>query len=118
MIYLIVGTRPNYIKAFDVAIIPYKTNKYTRSCYPLKLFEILALGKPVVVSGITPIEEVDGVARFTNIYVEFEQAISEYLRNDTQEDINRRINIARENTWEKKINRELELIGQFFFKRM
>ena len=33
---------PSYINNFDVAIIPYKINKFTRSMYPLKIYEYLA----------------------------------------------------------------------------
>src|SRR6185436_18708700 len=43
---------PRHVAAFDVAVIPYASNAYTRSCFPLKLFEYLAAGKPVVASGL------------------------------------------------------------------
>ena len=38
--------------AFDVAVIPYRENAYTASCFPLKTFEYLAAGKPVVATGL------------------------------------------------------------------
>ena len=38
--------------AFDVGLIPYLWNDYTRSCFPLKLYEYLAAGKPVVATGL------------------------------------------------------------------
>src|SRR5207248_5489186 len=43
---------PRYVAAFDVGLIPYVANAHTRSCFPLKLFEYLAAGKPVVASGV------------------------------------------------------------------
>ena len=43
---------PRYVAAFDVALIPYLGNAYTRSCFPLKTYEYLAAGKPVVASGL------------------------------------------------------------------
>ena len=36
----------------EVALIPYAANEYTRSCFPLKLYEYLAAGKPAVASGL------------------------------------------------------------------
>ena len=39
---------PAYLKALDVALIPYKLNELTRNIFPLKLFEYLAGGVPVV----------------------------------------------------------------------
>ena len=45
-------TLPSVVASFDVCLIPYLENDYTRSCFPLKLFEYLATGKPVVASGL------------------------------------------------------------------
>jgi glycosyltransferase involved in cell wall biosynthesis len=38
----------NFIREFDVCIIPYKLNAYTTTVVPTKLNEYLAVGKPVV----------------------------------------------------------------------
>jgi glycosyltransferase involved in cell wall biosynthesis len=38
----------NYIREFDVCIIPYQLNSYTATVFPTKLNEYLAVGKPVV----------------------------------------------------------------------
>ena len=45
-------TLPAAVAAFDVALIPYMLNEYTRSVFPLKVYEYLAAGKPVVASGV------------------------------------------------------------------
>lgn len=107
---------PNYIKAFDVAVIPYVNNEYTKSCAPLKLFEFLSLGKPVVVSGISIIEELKEVIIYTKNYDEFKKAIEDSLRNDTQENKNRRIDFAKKYTWEKKIEKQMAIIKDSFKK--
>jgi glycosyltransferase involved in cell wall biosynthesis len=39
---------PHYGKCFDVAMLPWKVNKWTEAANPIKLKEYLALGKPVV----------------------------------------------------------------------
>jgi glycosyltransferase involved in cell wall biosynthesis len=39
---------PAYLKALDVALIPYKLNELSRNIFPLKFFEYLAGGVPVV----------------------------------------------------------------------
>ncbi|MBI3332934.1 MAG: YdcF family protein, partial [Candidatus Omnitrophica bacterium] len=41
-------TIPSYMANFDVCLIPYRLNSYTRTVYPTKLHEYLMLGKPVV----------------------------------------------------------------------
>ena len=64
---------PRYVAAFDVGLIPYVENDYTRSCFPLKLYEYLAAGKPVVASGLPELAGmepdvvlVDGPAAFVD----------------------------------------------------
>ncbi len=42
------STLPNWAKAFDVAIIPYRLNRQVANANPLKLREYLASGKPIV----------------------------------------------------------------------
>lgn len=47
------GTRdysclPGYLKGFDICIIPYIDSDYTRHVFPLKFFEYLTAGKPIV----------------------------------------------------------------------
>ena len=58
---------PTYIKGFDVATIPYRINDYTRSVFPIKFFEFLATGTPVVISALPSLvdyyEEVSEVMR-------------------------------------------------------
>ena len=39
---------PHYGKCFDVAMLPWRVNKWTEAANPVKLKEYLALGKPVV----------------------------------------------------------------------
>lgn len=39
---------PEFVAQFDVCIIPYLVNAFTREVSPLKLYEFLGMGKPVV----------------------------------------------------------------------
>jgi glycosyltransferase involved in cell wall biosynthesis len=39
---------PNYLHHFDVATIPFILNDITHACSPVKLFEYMAAGKPIV----------------------------------------------------------------------
>jgi len=46
-----------YPQHFDVCIMPYRVNDYTKYIYPLKLHEYLASGRPVVATPIRSLEE-------------------------------------------------------------
>ncbi len=47
---------PQYLHHFDAAIIPFKVNELIRSTNPIKVYEYLAGGKPVVATAIPEIE--------------------------------------------------------------
>jgi glycosyltransferase involved in cell wall biosynthesis len=46
-----------YPQHFDVSIMPYRLDDYTKYVYPLKMHEYLASGKPVVSSSIRSVED-------------------------------------------------------------
>lgn len=46
---------------FDIAIIPFKLNEITHACSPVKLFEYMAVGKPIVATPMREIQKYDGV---------------------------------------------------------
>jgi GT2 family glycosyltransferase/glycosyltransferase involved in cell wall biosynthesis len=43
---------PAYLSEFDVAILPFKMNRLTHAVDPVKVYEYLAQGKPVVATGL------------------------------------------------------------------
>lgn len=55
---------PAYVNAFDVCLMPHVDDALTRSMDPLKIYEYLAAGKPVVASGLSEMDlPADLVAR-------------------------------------------------------
>jgi glycosyltransferase involved in cell wall biosynthesis len=48
---------PAYPQHFDVCLMPYRADPYTRYIYPLKLHEFLASGRPVVATHIRSLDE-------------------------------------------------------------
>ena len=61
---------PRYVKTFDVCLIPFNRNSSTRGTLPMKFFEYLAAGKPVIATDLAtlgefgeffyPVQNVDG----------------------------------------------------------
>lgn len=102
---------PLYISGFDVCIIPYVKNDYTKGCFPLKFFEYLASGKPVVTLGLPALEKYSDYNVYTSDFSEFVQKIKYYLNNnDTSDEIERRIQLAKANTWGSKVTKMEEII--------
>ena len=95
---------PAVLKGFDVAIIPFKKDEVSNSIFPLKLFEYLGSGKPVVSSDFnSDLQEFTGdTVAYCKTSTEFTLAINKAL-NDTPELQQKRLAIAAENTWEHRI---------------
>jgi len=107
---------PQYMAAMDIAVLP-NSNNYGS---PMKLFEYMAAGKPVVAPQLGPIEEiithkVDGCL-FEQLnreqMVEFilMLAADEKLRKKIG--INAKIKVFSEHTWEKNAERTLLIYKQ------
>ncbi len=97
---------PCYLQKLDVLILPYKIKEFTKSLFPAKIFECLATGKPIVA---TPLEELflfeSGVIRIAKTEEEFVQVIADSLISDTEAQKQKRLKIARENSWEQRFEK-------------
>ena len=101
---------PRYVAAFDVALIPYASNAYTRSCFPLKLYEYLAAGKPVVASGLPELRGMEPDVVVADGVQEFVRAVEAALDRTRPEDGRRRGALAARNSWETRTERLLGLV--------
>lgn len=102
---------PAVIKGFDVALIPFKKDE-VNSVFPLKIFEYLGAGKPVVSTDFNPeLEEfTEGSVTFCTNPEGFSQAINHALRTDDAGQRKNRVTIAAENTWENRIDTIADII--------
>lgn len=106
---------PRTMAHFDVCLIPYLVNAYTRTVYPTKLHEYLILGKPVV---STPLPEVldynNGGAPLVRIAKnadQFASCIQQALAERDPSLVEQRRQSARFHSWSVRIasmNRILE----------
>jgi glycosyltransferase involved in cell wall biosynthesis len=94
---------PSFLKAFDVCLIPYRLTRYTQSCFPLKLYEYLAAGKPVVATNLPAIIQHEDLVDVGACPEEFSQLIIRALQNDTPERITARQKVAANNSWDHRI---------------
>lgn len=73
---------PGFCKGFDVCMIPYMVNSFTRSIMPIKLVEYLATGKPVVSTALPAAKTFRDVIRVADTIEDFEECIIEALNED------------------------------------
>ncbi len=101
---------PAYYSHFDVAIIPHLVNDFNKFTDPLKLYDYLALGKPIVSTSGQGLEQFSEVVSITKTPKEFNQAIHNALTTDSEELAAKRKSIAYENRWEIRVNDMLDKI--------
>ncbi|HQQ06973.1 MAG TPA: ElyC/SanA/YdcF family protein [Candidatus Omnitrophota bacterium] len=98
---------PDFINGFDVCIIPYLLTEYTKNVYPTKLNEYLAMGKPVISTDLPEVAyfnaENDNAVSIAYTADEFCDFLIRALQANTAQDIERRIAIARNNSWSARI---------------
>lgn len=93
---------PQYIRAFDVGLIPYRQGRQALAIDPLKLYEYLAFGMPTVsvdIPSVRPFREIIRIAADGPDFIQ--QVRSAACEEDTHLPAVRRA-VARENSWEQR----------------
>jgi glycosyltransferase involved in cell wall biosynthesis len=70
---------PAYLRGFDLALLPCPLNAYTRSMFPMKFFEYLAAGVPVVATQLPALQEHAHLARLCDGHRAFLAAVDGLL---------------------------------------
>jgi glycosyltransferase involved in cell wall biosynthesis len=96
-----------YPQHFDVCIMPYVLDGYTRYIYPLKLHEYLASGRPIVGTRIPSLEPFADVVCIAENDVQWEECIAQQLLPEANHPTNkdRRQSIARQHDWDFLVER-------------
>jgi glycosyltransferase involved in cell wall biosynthesis len=110
------ATLPAYLKGFDVAVIPYRINDFIRGVFPIKFFEFLATGKPVVISNLPALEEFYEAVLVARNADEFVARCEEALR-EPNAGRERRIELARRHSWPERIRQLMEHIERKLAER-
>jgi glycosyltransferase involved in cell wall biosynthesis len=92
---------PDRIARFDVGIIPFKRTKLTEAVNPVKVYEMLASGLPVVSVPIPEVSMLAPLVRLASSASEFEREIAAALHDDDQAREARRA-FARANDWDRR----------------
>jgi len=115
---------PNYVRNFDVGIIPYIKNEYTNNISPAKLNEYLSLGLPCV---STDLNEIKNFNKQNNNVVDVSKNDGDFLKKikknlnmdytQKKKKIAQRIKISRKYDWKKLFERFKDICEQNIFSK-
>lgn len=107
---------PAYIQALDVGLLPYHQNELTHACSPLKFFEYLACGIPVIGCGLPTTEKYceQGVYDTANeSYEQFAEKCQLALSYASDPSLQqRRKDVAQNHTWQRKFVDMLAIVRE------
>lgn len=102
---------PEFLKNFDVAILPMARNKYTDSMFPMKFYEYLAAGLPIVSTRLPALAEFKHLISFANSSEKFIQAINLNL-NDSEKKLSERLKEAQKHTYKSRTVAMIDLLKE------
>lgn len=103
---------PMYLEQFDVGVVPHKVDNFIKTTNPMKIYEYLACGKPVVSTQSSGIGSLDEFVYLANNYQEFNKLIDKALKEDRPKLKELRMAAVSEQSWLKRVERMLEIIYQ------
>lgn len=97
------GELVHVLSSFDVAIMPHLRNAHTRGNDPLKIYDYLAAGRPVVATRTSGAERFASVLRLADRPEEFLREIEGALGETNPELMRQRVATAREHSWDRRV---------------
>jgi len=94
---------PAYLQVFDVALMPWLLTGHMRYAYPLKLHEYLSAGRAPVATALPELRPFSSVVRIAESHNEFIKYVKDALTDKSQQSIESRVNVARNNTWDQRV---------------
>lgn len=95
---------PALMAGFDVSIVPHMETPFTESLNPIKLWEYLAAGKPIVATNVAGFRDYPGLVMTASGAEAFTSACRAALSEDASLPERRQSEAAR-NTWGMRVER-------------
>lgn len=103
---------PYYLQHIDCCLNIFKESELSKKVNPLKVYEYLAAGKPVVSTEMPELLDLN-VVKIARTPSEFLNAIEYEIKNDTEEKRWNRNKVASEFSWDKILNNMTEKIEKY-----
>jgi glycosyltransferase involved in cell wall biosynthesis len=124
----LLGSRPNvyflgaksveelssYPQHFDVCMMPYRVDGYTKYIYPLKVHEFLASGRPVVGTPIRSLQEFSHIITIADTPYAWSMALTDSLSAaaNRSERVDARRSVARQHDWNILVRQVARILAE------
>jgi glycosyltransferase involved in cell wall biosynthesis len=102
---------PSVLRGADAAIVPYLLDGEMRSVFPMKIYEYLAAGRPVVATPLDTLADVPDVLQAATAE-EFAARVQDAIAKDTPEARNGRSQRAQAHSWESRLDQIAEALAR------
>jgi glycosyltransferase involved in cell wall biosynthesis len=102
---------PVYMQSFNALMIPHVVSDFTESLDPLKLYEYLAAGLPIVATNLAGVRDYAEVVRVAHSQTEFIEAVSLALNNRYSDEQAKARQLAQAASWHLRVDAVLQAIS-------
>jgi glycosyltransferase involved in cell wall biosynthesis len=102
---------PDYLRGIDVALLPQTMNEYTRSMFPMKFFEYLSAGRPVVATPLPALAEFAACHRIAPDAAGFVREIEAALANPAAHVLPADHPVLRQHSWRVRLDAMLAIVN-------
>tara|TARA_B100001540_G_scaffold308793_1_gene323995 strand:+ start:376 stop:1554 length:1179 start_codon:yes stop_codon:yes gene_type:complete len=95
---------PGYLKKFDVAVIPFVIDGVTLKASPIKFYEYLASGIPIVSTRLPDLVPFEEYVHLVNDKRDYALKIIEAVNHDNIEMKNKRMDLSKNYSWEARFS--------------
>jgi teichuronic acid biosynthesis glycosyltransferase TuaH len=101
---------PNIMRSFDVCIVPHLVTPFTESLNPIKLWEYLAAGKPIVSTNVAGFRDFHELLFVSQTHDDFKENLSVALSAD-KSDPNDRQDVAKLHSWDSRLHDVMRVLN-------
>jgi glycosyltransferase involved in cell wall biosynthesis len=103
---------PNYLKAFDVAMMPFALNDSTKFISPTKTLEYMAAGKPIISTRIIDVvRDYSGCVKLISDAEEFAQEIQKIVNDEIKPKTYLYDSILKKTSWDNTVSKMKKIIN-------
>jgi len=103
---------PNYLKGFDVATIPFIIHDVTLRASPVKFYEYLASGTPIVATQLPDLDRFDHLVTLFSTPDKYLESLEYAITDKSKENLTNRIREADKHSWIFRFEKVDELIDE------